>query len=149
MPCVWNPTLGAGSTVSSNFDRTGFQQDWNVIFPPDRLRELESRGMIGSVADDLKVFYTEAVTAHPGQTTATSGQLAGWFISETFALKILFAIRVACSESKDRRLKIVGSSLIVPSNQSGRRRQQFNQAVQKTIKTDVTYSLPFSPRLCY
>lgn len=120
-----------------------------MIFHPDRLRELESRGMIGSVADDLKAFYTEAVTAHPGQTTATSGQLAGWFISETFASKILFAIRVACSESKDRRLKIVGSSLIVPSNQSGRRRQQFNQAVQKTIKTDVTYSLPFSPRLCY
>ncbi len=69
------------SHVSSNFDRTGFQDDWNVIFPPDRLRELESRGLIGSVADDLKAFYTEAVTAHQGQTTVTSGQLAGWFWS--------------------------------------------------------------------
>lgn len=39
------------SHVSTNFDRTGFQQDWNVVFPLDRLRELAQRGVIGSVAD--------------------------------------------------------------------------------------------------
>ena len=39
------------SHLSTNFDRTGFQQDWNVIFPLDRLRELEKEGIIGSVAD--------------------------------------------------------------------------------------------------
>ena len=39
------------SHVSTNFDRTGFQQDLNVIFPIDRLRELAGRGEIGSVAD--------------------------------------------------------------------------------------------------
>jgi D-proline reductase (dithiol) PrdB len=37
--------------VSTNFDRTGFQQDWNIIFPLDRLRELAAEGIIGSVAD--------------------------------------------------------------------------------------------------
>jgi D-proline reductase (dithiol) PrdB len=37
--------------VSTNFDRTGFQQDWNVVFPIDRLRELVEEGAIGSVAD--------------------------------------------------------------------------------------------------
>lgn len=37
--------------VSTNFDHTGFQQDWNVVFPIDRLRELAGRGIIGSVAD--------------------------------------------------------------------------------------------------
>lgn len=26
------------SHISTNFDRTGFQQDWNVVFPLDRLR---------------------------------------------------------------------------------------------------------------
>lgn len=36
--------------VSANFDRTGFQQDWNVVFPIDRLRELAEEGTIGSVA---------------------------------------------------------------------------------------------------
>jgi D-proline reductase (dithiol) PrdB len=38
------------SHVSVNFDRTGFQQDLNVIFPLDRLRELAAEGVIGSVA---------------------------------------------------------------------------------------------------
>ncbi len=61
------PTFGAGdyriipgatpaadivmSHVSTNFDRSGFQQDINVAFPIDRLRELASDGGIGSVAD--------------------------------------------------------------------------------------------------
>ncbi len=36
--------------VSVNFDRSGFQQDANVVFPLERLRELESSGEIGSVA---------------------------------------------------------------------------------------------------
>lgn len=36
--------------ISTNFDRTGFQQDWNVVFPIDRLGELAKEGIIGSVA---------------------------------------------------------------------------------------------------
>lgn len=39
------------SHVSANFDRSGFQQDWNVMFPLDRLNEFKDRGIIGSVAD--------------------------------------------------------------------------------------------------
>jgi D-proline reductase (dithiol) PrdB len=39
------------SHISINFDRTGFQEDWNVIFPLDRLRDLQREGVIGSVAD--------------------------------------------------------------------------------------------------
>lgn len=38
------------SHVSTNFDRTGFQQDWNVVFPLDRLHDLAQAGVIGSVA---------------------------------------------------------------------------------------------------
>lgn len=37
------------SHVSTNFDRTGFQQDLNVILPLDRLRELAEKGIIESV----------------------------------------------------------------------------------------------------
>src|SRR3989339_919998 len=37
--------------ISTNFDRTGFQQDWNVVFPLDRLRELAGEGMVGSLAE--------------------------------------------------------------------------------------------------
>lgn len=39
------------SHMSTNFDHTGFQQDWNVVFPVDRLREFAEEGIIGSVAD--------------------------------------------------------------------------------------------------
>jgi D-proline reductase (dithiol) PrdB len=39
------------SHISTNFDRTGFQQDLNVVFPIDRLRELADKGIIGSVAE--------------------------------------------------------------------------------------------------
>jgi D-proline reductase (dithiol) PrdB len=39
------------SHVSTNFDHSGFQQDWNVLFPIDRLNELALEGTIGSVAD--------------------------------------------------------------------------------------------------
>lgn len=39
------------SHISVNFDRTGLQEDWNVAFPLDRLRELVVEGEIGSLAD--------------------------------------------------------------------------------------------------
>jgi D-proline reductase (dithiol) PrdB len=38
------------SHMSTGFDRTGFQRDWNVVFPLDRLREMEAEGVIGSLA---------------------------------------------------------------------------------------------------
>ena len=39
------------SHISTNYDRTGFQQDLNVVYPIDRLREMAADGEIGSVAD--------------------------------------------------------------------------------------------------
>ena len=39
------------SHISVNYDRSGFQQDWNVVFPIDRLRELAERSQIGTLAD--------------------------------------------------------------------------------------------------
>ncbi len=35
---------------SVNFDRTGFQEDLNIVFPIDRFKELEDEGFIGSLA---------------------------------------------------------------------------------------------------
>ena len=40
----------AMSHVSVNFDRSGFQQDLNVVFPLQRLHTLAAAGEIGSVA---------------------------------------------------------------------------------------------------
>ena len=33
-----------------NFDRSGFIQDVNIVFPIERFRELAARGVIGSLA---------------------------------------------------------------------------------------------------
>ncbi len=41
---------------SPNFDRSGFSIDLNVIYPIDRLLELEERGVIGSVASSHLSF---------------------------------------------------------------------------------------------
>lgn len=38
------------SHMSVNYDRSGFQEDWNVAFPLDRLKELARVHLIGSVA---------------------------------------------------------------------------------------------------
>jgi D-proline reductase (dithiol) PrdB len=38
------------SHVNLNFDRSGFQQDVNVVFPLENLKGLEANGEIGSIA---------------------------------------------------------------------------------------------------
>ena len=38
------------SHASVNFDRTGFQSDWNVVFALDRLKELVRDKVVGSLA---------------------------------------------------------------------------------------------------
>ena len=38
------PTDLLCSHISINFDRTGFQEDWNVVFPLDRLNEMAAEG---------------------------------------------------------------------------------------------------------
>ena len=37
------------SHASVNFDRSGFQSDWNVVFPLERLRELVREKVVGAV----------------------------------------------------------------------------------------------------
>jgi len=61
------------SHTSTNFDRTGFQQDWNVVFPLDRLRELSDQGIIGSVAD---FHYSFMGATDPKLMEATARGLA-------------------------------------------------------------------------
>ncbi len=61
------------SHISSNFDRTGFQQDWNVVFPLDRLRELAAEGVIGSAA---AFHYSFMGATDPAQMEETARPLA-------------------------------------------------------------------------
>ena len=62
------------SHVSINFDRTGFQEDWNVVFPIDRLNELAAEGIIGSAAD---THYSFMGAAEPDLIEPHARELAG------------------------------------------------------------------------
>lgn len=62
------------SHISTNFDRTGFQEDHNVVFPIDRLKELAAEGVIGSVAD---MHYAFMGATPPAKIERSARQLAG------------------------------------------------------------------------
>jgi D-proline reductase (dithiol) PrdB len=71
--------LDAGALTMSHssvhFDRTGFREDVNVVFPIDRLRELAAEGAIGSLAH----FHYSLMGAgfEPAQIEPTARELAG------------------------------------------------------------------------
>lgn len=60
------------SHVSINFDRTGFQQDVNVVFPLDLLRRLQSQAEIGSLAS---WHYSFMGATDPSRLTETGPQV--------------------------------------------------------------------------
>jgi D-proline reductase (dithiol) PrdB len=62
------------SHVSVNFDRSGFQEDLNVVFPLERLRELAAEGVVASVAD---VHYSFMGATQMRALEAKAGELAG------------------------------------------------------------------------
>jgi D-proline reductase (dithiol) PrdB len=62
------------SHISINFDRTGFQEDWNVVFPLDRLNELAADGVIGSVA---RTHYSVMGATDPVEMDSYARELAG------------------------------------------------------------------------
>jgi len=64
-------TVGANdlimSHIAASFDRSGYQRDWNVVFPLDRLRELEEEGIIGSLAG----YHYSLSSAHQAEEFET------------------------------------------------------------------------------
>jgi len=60
--------------ISTNFDRSGYEQDLNVVFPRDRLHELAASGEIVSVA---KYHYAFMGSTDPVQMEGAVRTLAG------------------------------------------------------------------------
>lgn len=60
--------------ISVNFDRTGFQDDVNVVLPIDRLREMAADGEIGSVAG---YHFSFMGATDPAQLQDSARALAG------------------------------------------------------------------------
>lgn len=66
------------SHLSSNFDRTVFQQDINVVFPIDRLHALAADGVIGSVAAYHYAFNGSTPTPRAARSAGGGGQPPWW-----------------------------------------------------------------------
>src|SRR5260370_42188048 len=83
-------TVAAGdllcSHISINFDRTGFQEDWNVVFPLDRLTDLAVEGTIGSVA---ATHYSFMGATDPVQMEPYAHELAGRLKADTVSSVVL------------------------------------------------------------
>ncbi len=63
------------SHTSVNFDKSGFAEDVNLVFPLQRFRELVSAGTIGSLAD---VHYSFMGAGHlPAAYEPAASQVAG------------------------------------------------------------------------
>ena len=63
----------AQSHVSINFDRSAFQQDVNVVFPLDHLKQMAADGEIGSVA---QWHYSFMGATDPTRMVETAPQVA-------------------------------------------------------------------------
>ena len=74
IPASTKPEQLLISHISINFDRTGFQEDWNIVFPLDRLNELAADGVIGSVA---QTHYSFMGATDPIQMEPHARDLAG------------------------------------------------------------------------
>jgi D-proline reductase (dithiol) PrdB len=61
------------SHISTNFDRTGFQMDLNMVFPLDRLNELAGEGFIAGVAS---YHYSFMGATEPQKMEQTARSLA-------------------------------------------------------------------------
>jgi len=86
IPAATRPEDLLCSHISINFDRTGFQEDWNVVFPLDRLNELAAGGTIGSVADR---HYSFMGATDPVQMEPYARELAGWLKQDAVDAAIL------------------------------------------------------------
>ena len=65
------------SHTSVNFDRTGFQEDVNVTFPRERLRELHTDRVIGAISDRHYSFMgASPIQALEPKARELAGQMA-------------------------------------------------------------------------
>lgn len=77
------------SHVSVNFDRSGFQQDINIAFPLERLRDLAAAGEIGSVA---AYHYSFMGATDPTQMEETGAQVAGLLRDDAVTAALLVPV---------------------------------------------------------
>jgi hypothetical protein len=71
------------------------------------------------VAEDVKAFYLEGLSAQPGRPT-DSRRLADWFWGETYAALVINEVRKISLTRDSDMMKLLGTLLLVPRSQMHR-----------------------------
>ncbi len=74
---------------AASFDRTGYQQDLNVVFPLDRLHELADEGAIGSVAG---YHYSFGTPLMPQESEMAANELSDLLKKDRVDAVLLFPV---------------------------------------------------------
>ncbi len=77
------------SHISTNFDRSGFAADANVVFPLARLQERAAQGRIGSVA---RFHYSFMGATDPDRMRPAAEQLAALLAADQVDLALLVPV---------------------------------------------------------
>jgi len=73
---------------------------------------------VNHAIDDLRAYYSEAITAQPGQESPSSKVINQWFWTETVASQAIYALRDMCQASDDGMLKLVATVMLIPGEYS-------------------------------
>lgn len=107
-----------GRTAMVSFDPQGavglIEQYLTTPLPQEPHGELSPAVALRLAAQDLKIFYFEAVTAKPGARILNSRDFSHWFWHRTSAGKALKAIKTNCEESQDQELQTTAKRFLVP-----------------------------------
>ena len=66
--------LVVANPAAEAYDRRDAGEDLNLVFPLQRLRELEAEGVVGRVAEE---HYGFGLAPHPAPLLASAGEVAG------------------------------------------------------------------------
>lgn len=89
-----------------------FLEDQEAPAPRDDLL----KGRVLKLAyEDMKAYYTEAITAQPGY--GASLRVENWLFNETVFGKTLWTLRGICRDSDDEYYQYLGRNSIVPDRQ--------------------------------
>jgi len=83
-------------------------------------KDLSPEALVKLAAEDLKVFYFEAVSAQPQPNPLSARQLADWFWGETSAARFFVALREHFLAEEQPSRKLIGQNLMVPREQWSR-----------------------------
>ncbi len=77
------------SHLAASFDRSGYQRDWNVVFPLDRLREMVEEGTISSLA---KFHYSVSAVHTPEEFDGAAREIARFLMKDDVNAALLLPV---------------------------------------------------------